>query len=677
MLQPRHRPEGRTPGNNPSFPERLLYWLPRLDLPWPKRYAMATAVVAAVALLRALLDLGGLPFLPFIPGLMWASFALGLGAGLYATLLSAVVAAVFFLAPPGSFALTSDQWVSLIAFTLIDVVIAIVCSALSRTLSAREASIAALARAQAELQALNETLERRIEERTRERDRLWILSRDAFLITDVEGRWLRVSPAWSTLLGWSEAELLGRTSAWMEHPDDPVPDWRVLDTGAAGPMTLRFENRFRTKDGSWRWFSWTAVPADGLYYCVARDVTTEREQAEALRQAEEALRQSQKMEAVGQLTGGIAHDFNNLLTAITGSLGLLRTRLRQGRPEAAERYIATAEGASERAAALTNRLLAFSRRQTLDPRPTDINRLVTGMIELVRRTVGPAIAVETSLPDGIWATLVDSNQLENAVLNLCINARDAMPGGGRLHICTANRILDMGAARECDLAPGEYVTVTVADTGVGMSPEVSSRAFDPFFTTKPIGQGTGLGLSMIYGFARQSGGQARILSEPGRGTRVEIYLPRYFGPLPMEESGAARLRTPRDGAGQTILLVEDEDAVRSLAAEILQDRGYTVLEAPDGAAGVAMLRSGVRPDLLVTDVGLPGGTNGRQVADAARAEQPGLSVLFITGYAEKEVLGDGPLGRGFFVLVKPFPMERLVQYVGDILTRTEVPSRAG
>ena len=387
-------------------------------------------------------------------------------------------------------------------------------------------------------------------------------------------------------------------------------------------------------------------------------------------QAEESLRQAQKMEAVGQLTGGIAHDFNNLLTGISGSLERLQMRLSQGRVDDLERYIVVAQGAAKRAAALTHRLLAFSRRQTLDPKPTSVNRLAAGMEELVRRTVGPGITVEVVAAGGLWATLIDLGQLENALLNLCINARDAMPDGGRLTIETGNTWLDQRAARERDLAPGQYVSLCVSDTGLGMTPDVVARAFDPFFTTKPIGAGTGLGLSMVYGFARQSGGQARIHSEPGQGTMVCLYLPRHHGGAESaDEPDDVRNEAPHVGQGETVLVVDDEPAVRMLVAEVLEDLGCTAIEAEDGAAGLRVLRSDVRIDLLITDVGLPGGMNGRQVADAARAARPGLRVLFITGYAENAVVGNGHLEPGMQVLTKPFAMETLASRIRDLMAQ--------
>jgi signal transduction histidine kinase len=392
------------------------------------------------------------------------------------------------------------------------------------------------------------------------------------------------------------------------------------------------------------------------------------ERTRELMAAEEALRQSQKMEAVGQLTGGLAHDFNNLLTGISGSLQLMQTRLSQGRVNELDRYITAADGAARRAASLTHRLLAFSRRQTLDPKPTNINRLIAGLEELIRRTVGPGIQVEVVGAAGLWTALVDRNQLENALLNLCINARDAMPEGGRITIETANKWLDERAARERELSPGQYISLCVTDTGTGMTPEVIKRAFDPFFTTKPLGQGTGLGLSMIYGFARQSGGQVRIYSEVGKGTTMCLYLPRHQGRDEDAQIAHEWEVAPRATEGQRVLVVDDEPTVRMLVSEVLQELGYTAIEVADGSTGLQVLRSDQRIDLLITDVGLPGGINGRQVADGAREVRPDLKVLFITGYAENAVVGNGHLEPGMQVLAKPFPMEALATRIRDLMT---------
>ncbi len=380
-------------------------------------------------------------------------------------------------------------------------------------------------------------------------------------------------------------------------------------------------------------------------------------------QAEDALRQAQKMEAVGQLTGGIAHDFNNLLTGISGSLQMLETRIGQGRLDAVPRYVDAAQGAAKRAAALTQRLLAFSRRQTLDPKPTNLNRLITDMEELVRRTTGPNIEVEVVGAAGLWPVMIDQNQLENALLNLCINARDAMPDGGRLTIETANRWLDGSGGTERDLTPGQYVSLCVTDTGIGMSKETIGRIFEPFFTTKPLGQGTGLGLSMIYGFIRQSNGQVRVYSEPQRGTTMCLYLPRLQGEAPVFELTKADRAGFETGYGETVLVIDDEATVRLLAVDVLHDAGYRVLEAADGAAGLKMLQTDARIDLLITDVGLPGGMNGRQVADAGRALRPQLKVLFITGYAENAVVGNGHLEPGMQVITKPFAIDAFAHKV--------------
>ena len=496
------------------------------------------------------------------------------------------------------------------------------------------------------------------------RDRLFEMTRDLFGVATFDGYLKTINPAWSSVLGRSHADLVARPFADIIHPDDLGATGAVVETLMGGDPVHQFRVRLLKADGSPVAFAWSAVPDvvpdSGIFYTVGRDITEELHR-------EEMLRQSQKMEAVGQLTGGLAHDFNNLLTGINGSLELLQTRVAQGRLSDVDRYVNAAQGAARRAAALTHRLLAFSRRQTLEPKSTDLNLLVAGMQELIQRTVGPEIAVESVLPGGLWNSLIDPGQLENALLNLCINARDAMPGGGKLTIETGNRWLDQRAAQERELPPGQYVSLCVSDTGTGMPADVIARAFDPFFTTKPIGQGTGLGLSMIYGFARQSGGQVRIYSEVGDGTLVCIYLPRHVGSVDAKETEVDLAEAPRAEAGETVLVVDDEPTVRMLVTEVLEDLGYTAIEAADGAGGLKVLQSDVRIDLLVTDVGLPGGLNGRQVADAARMARPKLKVLFITGYAENAVLSHGHLDPGMHVLTKPFAMETLAARIKDLI----------
>ncbi len=497
--------------------------------------------------------------------------------------------------------------------------------------------------------------------------------------------------AFCRLTGYAREEVLGRNCRFLQGPQtDPATVSRVR-AAIEARESIEIDIRNHAKDGRPFWNRLLIAPvrdADGTlayFFASQFDVTLEREnlaertrelaeanaklRAEAAEREriEETLRQSQKMEAIGQLTGGLAHDFNNLLTGITGSLEMLQHRLAQGRLTDFDRYITAAQGAAKRAAALTHRLLAFSRRQTLAPKPTDINRLVTGMAELIQRTVGPEIAVEVVAAGGLWNTLIDPNQLENALLNLCINARDAMPGGGQLTIETGNRWLDIHAARDHDLPPGQYVSLSVSDTGTGMASEVARRAFDPFFTTKPIGMGTGLGLSMIYGFMRQSGGQARIYSEPGQGTMVGLYFARHLGKTESVEDMAEPGGPPRAEQGETVLVVDDEPTVRMLVSDVLQDLGYAAIEAVDGAGGLRVLQSDARIDLLVTDVGLPGGMNGRQVADAGRALRPHLKVLFITGYAENAVLSHGHLDPGMHVMTKPFPLEALASRIRELI----------
>jgi len=391
------------------------------------------------------------------------------------------------------------------------------------------------------------------------------------------------------------------------------------------------------------------------------------ERTASLMAAEEQLRQAQKMEAVGQLTGGLAHDFNNMLAGVVGSLEMLQIRIAQGRIGELEKYVTAAQGASRRAAALTHRLLAFSRRQTLDPKPTDVNRLIAGMEDLVRRTVGPGIQVEVVGAGGLWSTLVDPNQLENALLNLCLNARDAMPCGGRITIETANKWLDARTGRERDLPEGQYVSLCVTDTGTGMTSETIKRAFDPFFTTKPIGEGTGLGLSMIYGFARQSGGQVRIYSELGMGTTLCLYLPRHYGDALGEEVSHVINDLPSTGK-RSVLVVDDEPTIRMLVCELLEDMDHAALEACDGPSALAVLNSDTHIDLLITDVGLPGGLNGKQIADAARARRPGLKVIFITGFAENAVVGNEQLEPGVRLVTKPFAVDLIKHHITDLLS---------
>lgn len=512
------------------------------------------------------------------------------------------------------------------------------------------------------LQRLNETLERRVEEKTAERDSIWRHSNDLMAVTDFSGRHKAINPAWSRTFGHDEEALLTTPLFEMTHPEDEEKLTRAVQKLAGGETIQGFEGQFRHKNGSYRRVSWTGVSGKDVFYAIGRDVTEQRA-------TEEALRQSQKMEAVGQLTGGIAHDFNNLLQGIVGSLNIVQRRIEQGRAAETERFINGAMTSANRAAALIHRLLAFSRRQPLDPKPVKANQLVASMEDLVRRTMGERIELELVLAGGLWLTKCDPNQLESAILNLVINARDAMPDGGKLTVETCNAHLDSAyAARIRDVSPGQYVCVCVTDTGVGMSREVMERVFDPFFTTKPIGQGTGLGLSMIYGFARQSEGYAKIYSEEGNGTTFKLYLPRFRGTAEEEEPLPELSEKHLTHEGEVVVVVEDETLVRELIVEVLGELGYRVLQAADGTSGVQLLERLERVDLLVTDIGLPG-LNGRQVADTARARRPNLKILFMTGYAENAAMANGFLEPGMEMITKPMSMEVLAAKIKAMVER--------
>ena len=517
-------------------------------------------------------------------------------------------------------------------------------------------------------------------------------------------------------------EIVWLNERWLDYTGTSLEDMRthgwpnVIHRDAVETVTERLQAAFRGgttwddtiplrgKDGAFRWFLSRALPIRGTNGAILRwlgthtDIDDQIQAREAQarfgedlerqvvartqelveanarllaemaerRRAEEALRQSQKMEAEGQLTGGIAHDFNNLLTGITGSLDLMRKRIEQGRIGDLDRYMTAAAGSANRAAALTHRLLAFARRQPLDAKPVDANALVASMEDLFHRTLGETIEIAFDLPADLWTTFCDPHQLENALLNLVINARDAMPDGGRLVIRTANRDIDVMEATAVDgPEPGRYVAVEVGDTGVGMTPDTMARVFEPFFTTKPIGQGTGLGLSMIYGFARQSEGSVDIRSRPGEGTTFTLLLPRFQGSEPSVE-GPSSSTLPITAEGETVLVVEDDMVVRNLVLDVLRDLGYRTLDAQDGMAALAILQGRERVDLLVTDVGLPG-LNGRQLVEMARASRPALKVLFITGYAEDAAFGQGVADTAVQMIPKPFAIEALAAKIREMI----------
>jgi signal transduction histidine kinase/ActR/RegA family two-component response regulator len=382
--------------------------------------------------------------------------------------------------------------------------------------------------------------------------------------------------------------------------------------------------------------------------------------------AESLVRQMQKMEAVGQLTGGIAHDFNNMLAIIIGSLDVAKRRLAHDLARA-ETCIDNALEGAQRAAQLTSRLLAFSRQQPLAPRVLDANKLVGGMSEMLRRSVGEQLKVETVLAGGLWPTFADPGQLENAVLNLCVNARDAMPDGGRLTLETGNAHLDDAyASQHAELAPGQYVMVSVSDTGAGMPPEVAERAFDPFYTTKGVGRGTGLGLSQVHGFVKQSGGHVKIYSEPGVGTVVKLYLPRSQSAEQAAGPAAIPAEALRAVGEEIVLVVEDEERVRHLSVDALRDLGYTVVQASDACQALAVLETQPRVDLLFTDIVMPD-MNGRRLAEEAAKLRPEIKVLYTTGYTRNAIVHNGMLDADVALLPKPFTFEQLALKVRQVL----------
>ena len=483
----------------------------------------------------------------------------------------------------------------------------------------------------------------------------------------------------------------------MFHPDDRERAWgrwqRSLETGEP----YHIEYRLKHRSGAYRWVLGRAQPMRGEDGAIvrwfgtctdiqeiveARDVLAQgrealeamvEERTEELRRANEHLHQSQKMEAVGQLTGGIAHDFNNMLTGIIGSMDIMRRRIAAGRYDELGRFMDAATTSALRAAGLTQRLLAFSRRQSLDSRPVDINALVESLDDLLTRTIGEQIRLDMRLDRAIPAGIADANQLESALLNLAINARDAMPDGGTLSVGTGIAHIDaVQAAAMVDARPGHYVVVTVTDTGTGMAPELLGKVFEPFFTTKPIGQGTGLGLSMVYGFAQQNGGHVAIDSAIARGTTVSLYLPAAAHPGVEEHHSA--LPVP-EGGGQCVLVVEDDASVRLLIRDVLEEVGYAAIEAGDGASALPILASDRTIDLMISDVGLPG-MNGRQLADAARAHRPGLPILFVTGYAENAAIRADFLGENMSMITKPFSLDEIGQKIGEILDRKHSPTIA-
>ncbi|WP_165186489.1 hybrid sensor histidine kinase/response regulator [Caulobacter soli] len=518
-------------------------------------------------------------------------------------------------------------------------------------------------RSEEQLRDLTETLEVRVAARTQERDRVWNLSRDLLHVIGPDGLYRAANPAWKVLLGYDEADLVGAAAGSLVHPDDRDAALKRYVTLSSGEPMGDFDCRMRAKDGTYLWINWTAMPEGDAIYGIGRDVT----QRKAL---EDQLRQSQKMEAVGQLTGGLAHDFNNMLTGILGGIDMVRRRIAEGRMADVDRFLDAAMQSGQRAAALTHRLLAFSRRQTLDNRALDVGTLAVSMEDLLRRTLGEQVSLRIDIAPDLWPAVADDNQLESAILNLGINARDAMPEGGELIIAARNvHLTDRELANSDHAEAGDYVAISVTDTGVGMPPEVLQKVFDPFYTTKPLGQGTGLGLSMIYGFVQQSRGHVVIDSVEGQGTTIQLFLPRHQGvveTLALVDDEAAPA-----GGGEVVLVIEDDAAVRLLVMQVLEELGYRGIETADGRQAVPILESSRHIDLLISDVGLPG-LNGRQLAEIARESRPDLPILFMTGYAKQAADQAAFLDGGMEIISKPFAIEQLGRRIGEILRRRTV-----
>lgn len=510
-------------------------------------------------------------------------------------------------------------------------------------------------RAENELIELTATLEKRVEERTTERDRVWRNSRDLLTVLGANGIFLQANPAWQTILGYAPSDVEGRSFLDLIWPEDASKTREALESAVSSQDLTAFENRYRHADGTPRWISWHTAQEGNLVYAYGRDITAQKEQAQALEHAQEALRQSQKLEAMGQLTGGVAHDFNNLLTPIMGSLDILQKRSVGGERE--QRLINGALQSAERARTLVQRLLAFSRRQPLKPQAVNVGELVRGISELIGSTTGPQIRVVVEIADDLPFAEADANQLEMAILNLSVNARDAMPDGGTLRIAAEKSVVT--SKKRSDLAPGEYVALSVADTGVGMDEDTLARAIEPFFSTKGIGKGTGLGLSMVHGLAAQLHGCLLISSRVGVGTNVELWLP-VTSSKPSAEEPKGDSSTP---GGGSVLLVDDEEVARETTADMLEDLGYEVTKAASGEEALRMLRQGQNVDLLVSDHLMPG-ISGEQLVREVQALRPDLPALIVTGFAGiDEIPVDIPR------LNKPFRQSEFASAIAGLLLR--------
>lgn len=601
-------------------------------------YGTAILLAAAATGVRLLFlqQLHGYPFLTFLPAIALAAFVAGIGPSLICAAVSEAFALLLFADPNAPSTFGPHPIVAMLLFTL-------TCTTIGLLIDIAVRAYLKLERIQAERRA---ELENELRSRTLERNRLWSLSQDGFLIADKAGIWLAASPAWERILGWPLDQLVGHSAARLVHPDDVESTRREREFIFNGGTSNRFQNRYLTRDGGYRWVSWTGVAQDDVLYGVARDVTEMRETARQLEQTQEALVQSQKIEAMGKVTGGVAHDFNNLLTPILGGLDLVK---RRGLPdESSERLVDGALHAAERARTLVQRLLAFARRQPLQVIAVDVAALIGEMRELIESVTGPRVNAVIDIAAPLTQIRADPTQLEMALLNLAVNARDAMPDGGLLTISAMPfRLAGDGES----LPAGDYVRLTVADSGVGMTPQVAERAVEPFFSTKGVGHGTGLGLSMVHGLMAQLGGALRIESVPGEGTRVHLWLPAAAS-----SPGSNRARLPtedtRPKAGNA-LLVDDEELVRASVGAMLADLGYAVTEAGSAKEGLHLVENGQMFDLIVTDH-LMAGMTGTQFAEEIRQRFPPQRIVIISGYSELD-----DIAPHFSRLAKPFRRDEL------------------
>ncbi|MEF7616538.1 response regulator [Aquincola sp. MAHUQ-54] len=529
------------------------------------------------------------------------------------------------------------------------------------------------------LRRLNEALGERVEQRTRERDRIWNLSTDLMAVWRPDGTPEALNPAWESLLSWTGAELMDMPMIALVHPDDVDATRQAIDLLGSTVGTARFDSRVRTSEGSYRWIRWAVRPDAGFLYAVGRDVTEERAAVDELAAAnrelkeqiaergrvEDTLQQMQRLEAVGQLTSGVAHDFNNLLTVVLSNISLIRRLLAQAGPpdERVLKRLDSMQSAAERGAKLTAQMLAFSRRQRLEPQVIDLNDTVLALRDLLQSTLGGSVRLTVEPAEALWPALVDVTQMELIVLNLAINARDAMEVGGSITVRTGNVALGPPQRPE-EPEAGDYVALTVSDTGSGMTPEVLAKAFEPFFTTKEVGKGSGLGLAQVYGFAKQSGGGVRIDTQPGVGTSVHVYMPRADGEVrPRDAEATVPGQLYGDTPSHTLLLVDDDPAVRDATASMLRDQGYRVIEAGSGGAALELIARRKDIELVLADFAMPG-MNGAELVRLLKLSHPHLKTMFLTGFVDLGALKDIPEEH---VLQKPLSEDMLARRLRKVL----------